>query len=65
MYLSYLLGDIGYNLQEANVATIALVLAGWVAIVYRIRSEERVMAHHPRWHDYVHAVRYRLVPGIW
>jgi protein-S-isoprenylcysteine O-methyltransferase Ste14 len=65
MYLGYVLGDVGYNLQEANVATVGLVIVGWVALVYRIRSEERVMAHHPRWPDYAHSVRYRLVPGIW
>ena len=65
MYLGYVLGDVGYNLQEADVVTVLLVICGWIAILYRIRSEERVMAHHPRWHAYVNAVRYRLVPGIW
>ena len=65
IYLSYLLGDVGYNLQEANVVTVVLVMCGWIAILYRIRSEERIMAHHPHWHDYANSVRYRLVPGFW
>lgn len=65
MYLSYVLGDVGYNLQECNFGTAALVIIGWVAMVYRIESEERVMAHHPEWDAYTHAVRYRLLPGIW
>jgi protein-S-isoprenylcysteine O-methyltransferase Ste14 len=65
MYLSYVLGDIGYNLQEANVGTVLLVMTGWAAMFYRIGSEERVMAHHPGWPAYTSAVRYRLVPGVW
>ena len=65
MYLSYVLSDIGYNLQECNLGTAALVIAGWIAMIYRIESEERVMAHHPDWAGYTEAVRYRLLPGIW
>ncbi len=65
MYLSYVLSDIGYNLQECNLGTAALVITGWIAMVYRIESEERVMAHHPEWAGYTDAVRYRLLPGIW
>ena len=40
MYLSYVLADIGYNLKEWNVGTVLLVLAGWVALVFRIHAEE-------------------------
>jgi protein-S-isoprenylcysteine O-methyltransferase Ste14 len=65
MYLSYVLGDIGYNLQECNVGTAALVMIGWIAMVYRIEREEHVMAHHPEWAAYTRAVRFRLLPGIW
>ena len=65
MYLSYVLSDIGYNLQECNLGTAALVIVGWMAMIYRIESEERVMAHHPAWAAYTNAVRYRLFPGIW
>lgn len=65
IYLSYVLSDIGYNLQECNLGTAALVITGWIAMIYRIESEERVMAHHPDWVTYTNAVRYRLLPGIW
>ena len=65
MYLSYVLGDVGYNLQESNLGTAALVIMGWIAMIYRIKGEERVMAHHPDWAAYTNAVRYRLLPGIW
>src|SRR4030095_5085352 len=43
MYLSYVLADIGYNLDEWNAGTVLLVLTGWVAMVYRIRAEEQLL----------------------
>ncbi len=65
MYLSYVLADIGYNLQEWNSVTLLLVLIGWASLVYRIRAEERVLSQHAEWPAYAALVRYRLVPGIW
>ncbi len=65
IYLSYVLGDIGYNLQEGNYITILLVLVGWVSLVYRIRAEERLLSQHAKWPVYVHLVRYRVFPGLW
>src|SRR4029450_10093882 len=65
MYLSYVLGDIGYNLQEWNSVTLLLVLVGWASLVYRIHAEERVLSQHAEWPAYVVLVRYRLFPGLW
>jgi protein-S-isoprenylcysteine O-methyltransferase Ste14 len=65
MYLSYIVADIGYNLQEWNFVTLLLVLVGWMSLVYRIRAEERVLSQHGEWPAYVILVRYRLFPGIW
>jgi protein-S-isoprenylcysteine O-methyltransferase Ste14 len=65
IYLSYVLGDIGYNLQEWNLVTVLLVLVGWGSLVYRIHAEELVLSQHAEWPAYVASVRYRMVPGIW
>src|SRR5215470_8920499 len=65
IYLSYVIGDIGYNLQEWNYVTILLVFVGWVSLVYRIYAEERVVSQHTEWPAYVALVRYRLLPGVW
>jgi protein-S-isoprenylcysteine O-methyltransferase Ste14 len=65
MYFSYILADIGYNLQEWNFVTLLLVLVGWMSLVYRIHAEERVLSQHPEWPAYVILVRYRLFPGLW
>ena len=65
IYLSYVLGDIGYNLQEWNFVTLLLVLVGWMSLLYRICAEERLLSQHAEWPRYVALVRYRLLPGIW
>jgi protein-S-isoprenylcysteine O-methyltransferase Ste14 len=65
MYLSYVIADIGYNLQEWNFVTILLVLAGWASLVYRIHAEERLLSQHADWAAYAVSVRYRLFPGLW
>jgi protein-S-isoprenylcysteine O-methyltransferase Ste14 len=65
MYLAYVIGDIGYNLQEWNPGTLAIVLAGWISLVYRIGAEERVLSQDAGWAKYAECVRHRLVPGLW
>jgi protein-S-isoprenylcysteine O-methyltransferase Ste14 len=65
MYLAYVIGDIGYNLQEWNTGTALMVMAGWVSLLYRIHAEERVLSQDVRWQVYSGAVRYRLLPGLW
>jgi protein-S-isoprenylcysteine O-methyltransferase Ste14 len=65
MYLSYMVADIGYNLQEWNFVTLLLVLVGWMSLVYRIHAEERVLSQHAEWPAYAILVRYRLFPGVW
>jgi protein-S-isoprenylcysteine O-methyltransferase Ste14 len=65
MYLSYILADIGYNLEEWNFLTVLLVLIGWASLVYRIYAEERVISQDTGWPAYLAHVRYRLFPGLW
>jgi protein-S-isoprenylcysteine O-methyltransferase Ste14 len=65
MYLSYVVADIGYNLIGWNSGTVVLVLVGWVALIFRIRAEERILAQDAEWGRYVAAVRYRLLRGVW
>jgi protein-S-isoprenylcysteine O-methyltransferase Ste14 len=65
MYLSYIVADVGYNLQEWNFVTLLLVFVGWAALVYRIHAEERVLSQHSGWLGYAASVRSRLFPGLW
>jgi protein-S-isoprenylcysteine O-methyltransferase Ste14 len=65
IYLSYVIGDIGYNLQEWNFVTLLLVLVGWMSLLYRIHAEERLLSQHAEWPAYATLVRYRLFTGLW
>ena len=65
MYLAYIVGDIGYNLEEVNCGTLLCVFVGWASLIYRIYAEERTLAFDPRWPTYVTSTRHRLLPGIW
>jgi protein-S-isoprenylcysteine O-methyltransferase Ste14 len=65
IYLSYVVEDIAYNLQEWNAGTVLIVLVGWASLIYRIRAEERILALDSGWPKYVSSVRYRLLPGLW
>jgi protein-S-isoprenylcysteine O-methyltransferase Ste14 len=65
MYLAYVIADVGYNLQEWNLGTVLLVLAGWISLLFRIRAEERVLARDTGWSSYAARVPYRLLPGLW
>jgi protein-S-isoprenylcysteine O-methyltransferase Ste14 len=65
MYLSYIIADIGYNLQEWNFGTALLVMAGWASLLYRIYAEERILSQDAGWSAYVSLVRYRIIPGLW
>jgi protein-S-isoprenylcysteine O-methyltransferase Ste14 len=65
MYLSYVIADLGYNLQEWNFITVLLVLLGWASLIYRVNAEERLLAEHVGWPAYVASVPYRLLPRIW
>jgi protein-S-isoprenylcysteine O-methyltransferase Ste14 len=65
LYLSYVIADVGYNLQEWTASTVLLVLAGWISLIYRIQAEERVLARDPQWKAYAASVPYRLLPGLW
>jgi protein-S-isoprenylcysteine O-methyltransferase Ste14 len=65
LYLSYVIAHFGFNLQVWNVVTLLLTSLGWMAMVCRIRAEERVLSRDPGWPAYVGLVRYRLIPGLW
>lgn len=65
MYLSYLISDVGYNLQEWNAGTVLLTLAGWMSLLYRIHAEERLLSRDAGWSAYAAQVPRRLLPCLW
>jgi protein-S-isoprenylcysteine O-methyltransferase Ste14 len=65
MYLAYVIGDLGYNLEEWSFGTVLMVIVGWVSLAWRIVAEERVLSQDARYSAYTAAVHYRIFPGIW
>jgi protein-S-isoprenylcysteine O-methyltransferase Ste14 len=65
MYLSYIVADLGYNLQEWTPVTISMVILGWASLLYRIQVEEQILSLHGGWEAYAGRARYRLFPGLW
>jgi protein-S-isoprenylcysteine O-methyltransferase Ste14 len=65
MYLAYAIGDIGYNLEEWNLGTVLMVIAGWFSLIWRIQAEERILALDARYPVYIATVRHRLIPSLW
>jgi protein-S-isoprenylcysteine O-methyltransferase Ste14 len=65
MYLSYVVADVGYNLQEWSPVTVSMVILGWASLLYRIQVEEQILTQHGGWQAYIDRARYRLIPGIW
>jgi protein-S-isoprenylcysteine O-methyltransferase Ste14 len=63
IYLSYVIADIGVNLDEWNFGTAVLVMAGWASLFYRILAEERILSQDAGWSSYVALVRDRGLLG--
>ena len=61
MYLAYVIADIGYNLQEWNIGTALLVMAGWTCSTTSTRSDSLKMPMV----CLRCLVRHRLFPGLW
>ena len=65
LYATYIWGDACYLLLQYSLASAVLTIAGWLALAWRARLEEAVLACAPEWPQYAASVRYRLVPGIY
>jgi protein-S-isoprenylcysteine O-methyltransferase Ste14 len=65
MYAGYLLTHIGFLLSSFELRNILAYAACWTAMILRVRAEEAILSNDPAYRDYQHAVRYRVIPGLW
>jgi len=65
IYFSYLIADVGLNLQLWNWGTLVMVAVGWGSLLVRIRAEEQLLRQDSGWGAYTAKVRSRLLPGLW
>jgi len=64
VYASELIFNVGYLMSNPSGRNLLLVIMVAAGLVYRLIAEERLLCRDNAYRDYVKAVRYRLVPGI-
>jgi len=64
IYLGYLITHVGFVIANPAVWNIVLLAAADVALILRACREERTLAQDPAYRDYMHRVRWRLVPRV-
>ena len=65
IYLSYMVAALGTLMRHPSLYNTSVALAGFVLMMWRIRFEERLLAQDEIYRDYMDAVRYRLLPGLY
>jgi protein-S-isoprenylcysteine O-methyltransferase Ste14 len=65
IYLSYIVAALGTLMRHPSLYNSSVVLAGVVLMIWRIRFEERLLAQNEIYRNYMAAVRYRLIPGLY
>ncbi len=64
-YLSYLVTQIGYVLENPSPVNLGLLAVVSFCQIGRIQAEERVLCRDAGYQEYAGRVRYRLVPGLY
>ncbi len=65
IYFSYALTAAGILLRHPTRYNAAVALAGVALMIWRLRFEERLLAADAAYREYMAAVRYRLLPGVY
>ena len=65
IYLSYIVAALGTLMRHPSLYNSSVLLAGVVLMMCRIRFEERLLAQEEIYRNYMDAVRYRLIPGLY
>lgn len=64
IYAGYVLGYVGFSLNNPLNWNFTLYVVAICLLVLRIMAEERVLSQDPNFVAYTHRVPYRLVPGL-
>jgi protein-S-isoprenylcysteine O-methyltransferase Ste14 len=65
MYTGYVITQLGFLLANPSLLNGAVYAVAWGMLLLRIREEEEMLSRDPAYRDYVAAVRYRLLPGVY
>jgi len=64
MYLGYLVTNVGALLINPSVWNLSIYGSSFLANLLRIAEEERMLSKDSAYREYVGAVRFRLIPGL-
>jgi len=65
LYLGEIIYIVGLMLLRFNLLSIGLLALSMIALLVRIRMEEKKLSVYPVYRDYLEEVRYRLIPGLY
>ena len=64
MYAGYLLGHVAFLLVNPTWRNIVAYAVCYALQIPRLIAEERLLAHDPKYREYLASVKYRLIPGV-
>jgi protein-S-isoprenylcysteine O-methyltransferase Ste14 len=64
IYAGYMLGYVGFWLNNPLRWNLFLYLLAIILLLWRIMAEERVLSQDPNFAAFMHRVPYRLIPGL-
>jgi len=65
IYASYMVMALGTIIRHISAYNVAVALVGIGLMGFRIAFEERLLKQDSLYRDYMNAVRYRLIPGVY
>jgi protein-S-isoprenylcysteine O-methyltransferase Ste14 len=65
MYTGYFVTQSGFLLANPSLLNAGVYAIAWGMLLLRIREEEEMLSRDAAYRDYVAAVRYRLLPGLY
>lgn len=65
LYAAYVVVFFGFLMNNPSPSNVAIVIAGTVFLVLRIREEENLLLEYPEYAAFAQRVRWRLIPAIW
>lgn len=64
MYAGYLLGHVAFLLVNPTLRNVVAYAVCYALQIPRLIAEERLLAHDPKYREYLASVKYRLIPGV-
>jgi protein-S-isoprenylcysteine O-methyltransferase Ste14 len=65
LYASYVIAELGYLVQSPRLWNAGVLAGVWTCQIFRLLSEERLLASDADYCAYCSRTRWRVIPGLW